>query len=77
MKLMKVLYTPDVGFVLISIGWINDAGYFATFSGEHCKILNPKENVIGVIQKSGGVYRAHHVLRMPGLGLAVTPRSTM
>jgi hypothetical protein len=53
MKLTKVLYTPDVGFVLISIGRIDDAGYFATFSGGRCKILNPKENIIGVIQKSG------------------------
>ena len=77
MKLTKALYTPDVGFVLISIGRIDDAGYFATFGGGRCKILDPNENVIGMIQKSGGVYRAHHVPRMPGLGLAVTPRSTM
>lgn len=32
-KLTHVLYTPVLKFTLISIGCIDDAGYFSTFGG--------------------------------------------
>jgi hypothetical protein len=59
-KLTKVLYTPDVSYVLVSVGRIDDAGYYTTFGGGRCEIADAKRKVIGIILKKGGVYRTYH-----------------
>ncbi|KAF8626745.1 hypothetical protein AX14_011432 [Amanita brunnescens Koide BX004] len=55
-KLTRVLYTPTLGFTLISIGLIDDAGYYSTFGGGMCEIQSSVRQTIGIIRKSGGVY---------------------
>jgi len=59
MKLTRVLYTPDLGFTLISVGRMDDAGYYVTFGGGKCCIRHDRK-VIGTMPKSGGVYRLPH-----------------
>ncbi|KAJ2959670.1 hypothetical protein NUW54_g14468 [Trametes sanguinea] len=55
-KLSGVLYTPSLGFNLISVGRIDDAGCTATFAGGECVILNPDGQTMGCIPKSRGLY---------------------
>lgn len=58
MRLVNVLFAPDLAFTLISIGKIDDAGYLALFGGGQCRIYDKKREVIGVIPKvAGGLYR--------------------
>jgi transposase InsO family protein len=60
MKLSCVLYTLALGFTLISIGQIDEAGYFSTFGGGKCEIQMGKRRTVGIVPKSGGVYRVPH-----------------
>jgi hypothetical protein len=60
MKLTCVLYTPTLGFTLISVGRIDDTGYFCTFGGGRCEIRTSDGHQIRYIPKSGGVYRSAH-----------------
>jgi hypothetical protein len=46
-RLTGVLYTPATAFTLISIGKIDDAGYYVTFGGGACEINNAKGDLIG------------------------------
>jgi len=39
--LTEVLYAPEVGYTLISIGWLDDKGFSATFLGGKCLIQGP------------------------------------
>jgi hypothetical protein len=55
-KLTRVLYTLALGFTLISIGHIDEAGHYSTFSGGKCEIQTGEQKTIGTIPKSGGVY---------------------
>ncbi len=75
-RLMKVLYTPDVGYGLISVGKIDDAGYYSTFGGSHCIISNGDGEVVGTIPKSNGVYRTPHSVPF-GLASAAMKPSTL
>jgi hypothetical protein len=76
-KLMKVLYTPDVSYVLVSVGQIDDAGYYNTFGGGRCEIADAKRKVIGIILKKGGVYRTYHVPKMGSGLVAISLKSMM
>ncbi|PIL28794.1 transcription factor [Ganoderma sinense ZZ0214-1] len=55
-RLKDVLYTPEVGYNLISVGRIDDAGYSTTFSDGHCVIVDPEGSTVGKIPKTGGLY---------------------
>ena len=54
--LRNVLYTPAVGFSLVSISRIDDAGFSAMFGGQRCKIYNKDGNIVGSIAKSQNLY---------------------
>ena len=41
LQLTEVLYSPEVGYTLISIGRLNKKGFSATFSGRKCAIHGP------------------------------------
>jgi len=62
--LQNVLYTPAVGFSLISISRIDDAGFSATFGGQCCTIHNKDGNIVGSIAKSQNLYR---IIRQPNI----------
>lgn len=77
-RLTSVLYTPSIGFNLISIGRIDDAGYEARFKGGQCTILDPKEHVVGIIPKVSGLYRVGgQVMKVPMANAATTQLTLM
>ena len=45
----------------MSVGQIDDAGFYSTFGGGRCEIRAPDGHLIGKIPKSGGVYRSPHI----------------
>ena len=61
LQLTEVLYSPEVGYTLISIGKLDEKGFSATFSGGKCVLKGPTGNSIGEILKtSKGLYRVDH-----------------
>jgi hypothetical protein len=60
MRLTWVLYTPALGFMLILVGCIDDAGYWSMFGGGMCQIQTNDGMLIGNVPKSGGVYQVPH-----------------
>ena len=42
LQLTEVLYSPEVGYTLVSIGRLDKKGFSATFSGGKCTIHGPK-----------------------------------
>jgi len=65
-RLQSVLYTPAVGFSLVSISRIDDAGFSVTFGNQYCTIHNKVGDVIGSIAKSKNLYQ---VIRQPNAQL--------
>ena len=41
LKLTEVLYSPEVGYTLVSVGHLDDKGFAVTFSGSQCTIRGP------------------------------------
>ena len=60
MRLTEVLYSPEVGFTLVSIGKIDDAGYTSAFGNGQCQILDGNGIVVGTFPKAKGLYRVVH-----------------
>jgi GAG-pre-integrase domain len=60
MRLTEVLYSPEIGFTLISIGWIDNAGYLSTFGQGQCEICGSDGNVVGIFPKTHGLYHVIH-----------------
>ena len=59
-RLTNVLYTPVTVFTLISVGKIDNAGYYTTFGGNQCEIRNGKGDVMGRFPKTENVYKVRH-----------------
>ena len=60
-RLIEVLYAPEIGYTLISIGRIDNAGSTVTFGGGCCTITTVSGTVIGKIPKSPkGLYHVEH-----------------
>lgn len=61
LRLTEVLYSPDVGYTLVSIGRLDQLGYSATFADGMCTIRDQTEDVVGQIPRSQrGLYRVVH-----------------
>lgn len=60
-QLTGVLYSPQIGFTLVSIGKIDDAGYSATFGGGICTIHDSDDDIVGVIVKTQGLYKVARI----------------
>lgn len=54
--LNNILYAPDVGYNLISVGHIDNPGYATTFAGGNCTIVDENSHTVGTIPKKGGLY---------------------
>jgi hypothetical protein len=73
--LTEVLYSPEVGYTLISIGRLDDAGITTTFSNGTCTMRGPDGEKIGEVPKNGrGLYR---VVREPDSANAADEMLTM
>ena len=56
-RLKDVLYAPNMGHTLISVGKIDDAGCSVTFANGKCIVRNSTDQIIGLIPKSQSLYR--------------------
>ena len=55
--LKEAIHAPDMAFTLISVGWLDDVKYSATFSGGMCTICNPSSRTMVTIPCANGLYR--------------------
>jgi len=61
LQLTEVLYAPEVGYTLVSVGKLDEKGFELTFSRGKCVIRGPKGEHVGVIPKTRqGLYRVAH-----------------
>jgi len=61
LTLTEVLFSPAVGYTLVSIGHLDQLGYSVTFADGTCTIRSPDDDVIGRMPKSqAGLYRVIH-----------------
>ena len=59
--LKEVLYSPEVGYTLVSICRLDEKGFLATFSSRNCTIHGPKGEWVGEIPKTNrGLYKTEH-----------------
>lgn len=69
--LMKdVLYAPNLGATLISIGRITLAGYALQFRQTECRIFDSKNRCIGIIPLVHGLYRVQVPIPTPRAHIA-------
>jgi hypothetical protein len=61
LQLTEVLYSPEVGYTLVSIGRLDENGFTANFSGGKCTITGPNGVTVGMVLKNNrGLYRVDH-----------------
>ena len=51
LHLMEVLYSPEVGCTLVSVGQLDDNGILTTFGGGKCIIQGPNGEELGSVPK--------------------------
>ena len=62
LRLTEVLFSPEVGYTLVSIGRLDELGYSATFTDGKCILRDSCDDIIGEIPKSNrGLYRVVHL----------------
>jgi hypothetical protein len=65
LRLTEVLYSPEVGYTLISIGRLDENGFSATFGDGKCVIRGPDDEHVGTISKNKrGLYKVEHELNI-------------
>jgi GAG-pre-integrase domain len=61
LRLTEVLYSPEVGYTLVSVGRLDDKGFTMSFSGGKCTISGPNGEHVGAVPKNGnGLYKVVH-----------------
>lgn len=60
LRLTEVLYSPEVGYTLVSVGRLDEKSFSVTFSGGQCTIQGPDGSHIGAIPKTKGLYCVVH-----------------
>ena len=61
LQLMEVLYSPEVGYTLVSVGNLDDHGFTVTFGGGKCVVTGPDGKTVGNVPKNHrGLYRVEH-----------------
>src|SRR5882762_373820 len=59
--LKDVLYSPGVGYTLLSVGRLDECGYTLSFGGGKCKIHSPSGELVGTVPRtSQGLYKMIH-----------------
>ena len=60
-RLQEVLYSPEVVYMLVSIGCLDEDGFLVTFGGGKCMIRDGNKEVVGVVPKMVmQVYKVKH-----------------
>ena len=61
LQLTEVLYSPEVGYTLVSVGWLDEQGFSVTFSNGKCTITAPDGELVGQVPKDNkGLYKIEH-----------------
>ena len=61
LQLTEVLFSPEVGYTLVSIGRLDECGYTTTFGNSQCTISNDHGDTIGQVPRSSiVVYKVVH-----------------
>ena len=61
LNLEGAFYAPEVRYTLVSMGQLDEAGFFATIGSGECVITDPEGNQIGSIPKtSKRLYKVTH-----------------
>ena len=60
LKLTEVLYSLEVGYTLVSVGWLDEKGFEIIFSGGKCTIKGPNGEHVGAVPKTKGLYHVAH-----------------
>ena len=61
LRLKDVLYSPEVAYTLVSIGRLDEEGFFVIFGGGKCTIWDKNQELVGVIPKTATrVYKVKH-----------------
>ena len=60
LKITEVLYFPEVGYTLVSVGQLDDCGFTVMFSSGKCKIIGPDGAHVGEFLKIGWLYCITH-----------------
>jgi len=61
LQLTEVLYSPEVGYTLVSIGRLDEKGFSATFGNGKCILRGPEGECVGQVPKNPkGLYRVEH-----------------
>ena len=60
LRLTKVLYSPEVSYTLISVGWLNEKGFEITFLDGKCSIKGPDGKHVSAVPKTKGLYHVAH-----------------
>lgn len=61
LHLTEVLYSPEVGYTLVSIGCLDEPGLSTTFGEGYCTICGTDGDTIGRIPRSSkGLYHTIH-----------------
>ena len=60
LRLTEVLYSPEVGYTLVSDGRLDEKGFEITFSGGKCSIKGPDGKCVGAVPKTKGLYCVAH-----------------
>ena len=63
LRLMEVLYSPEVRYTLVSIGQLNEKGFTAKFGDGKCVIQGPDDECVGnILKNKKGLYKVEHEL---------------
>ena len=61
LRLTEVLYSPEVGYTLVSVGHLDNNGFSLLFGGGKCTITGPDGEYIGSVPKTmSGLYHVAH-----------------
>ena len=61
LELTDVQYSPEVAYMLVSVGNLDEKGFIIKFGGGKCEITNPNGEIVGVVPKNPkGLYRVEH-----------------
>ena len=60
-QLQDILYSPEVAYMLVSVGHLDEDGFSVTFSGGKCTIRDVNREVVGVVPKMATrIYKVEH-----------------
>ena len=65
LRLTEVLYSPEVGYTLVSIGRLDEKGFSARFGDGKCIIRGPDDECVGkILMNKRGLYKVEHELNI-------------